>query len=68
MWHLPTHTVKHMYVVLSCVVQGPVAVRVVVPKVSEKPEWNLHGQTLEFTFPLTDTVSLHSAVLITIDV
>ena len=35
-------------------------VKVMVPSVSDKPEWNLNGQTLEFTLPLTDTVSRHT--------
>lgn len=30
--------------------------KVSVPKVEDKPEWNLKGQTVSFTLPLTDTV------------
>lgn len=41
--------------------QGPVTVKVVIPNVVDKPEWKLNGQTLEYTLPLTDTVSLFCA-------
>ena len=43
--------------------QGPVSVKVMIPNVSDKPEWNLNGQTLEFTLPLTDTVSAFTCKL-----
>lgn len=39
------------------ILQGPVTFKVSVPKVEDKPEWNLKGQTVSFTLPLTDTVS-----------
>ncbi|XP_076454241.1 splicing factor 3A subunit 1-like [Babylonia areolata] len=43
--------------------KGPVSVKVMVPNVSDKPEWKLNGQTLEFTLPLTDTISVLKAKL-----
>ncbi|KAL8625577.1 splicing factor 3a, subunit 1 [Nucella lapillus] len=43
--------------------KGPVMVKVMVPNVSDKPEWKLNGQTLEFSLPLTDTVSVLKAKL-----
>uniref|UniRef100_A0A0B7ASQ4 Splicing factor 3A subunit 1 n=1 Tax=Arion vulgaris TaxID=1028688 RepID=A0A0B7ASQ4_9EUPU len=43
--------------------KGSVKVQVVVPTVSDKPEWNLKGQTLEYNLPLTDSVSVLKAKL-----
>ncbi|KAK3603715.1 hypothetical protein CHS0354_023328 [Potamilus streckersoni] len=43
--------------------KGPVKFRVLIPKMDDKPEWKLHGQTLTFTLPLTDTVSVIKAKL-----
>ncbi|XP_012938443.1 splicing factor 3A subunit 1 [Aplysia californica] len=43
--------------------KGNVKVQVMVPNVSDKPEWNLKGQKLEFMLPLTDTVSVLKAKL-----
>ena len=37
---------------------GPITVKVVVPQDTTKPEWNLNGQTLTFTVPLTDTFAV----------
>lgn len=36
--------------------KGPVMIRIEVPVVPEKPEWNLNGQELAFQFSLTDQV------------
>lgn len=36
--------------------KGPVKFVVQVPSVTEKPEWNLNGQSIPFTMDLTDTV------------
>ena len=36
--------------------KGPVKFIVQVPSVSEKPEWNLNGQSIPFSMDLTDTV------------
>ena len=38
--------------------QGSVRFRVAVPKMQDKPEFNLNGQMLNFSLPLTDAVSL----------
>jgi len=35
---------------------GPVNIRVTVPKVEDKPEWKLNGQTLNFTFGIRDNI------------
>ncbi|XP_048747370.2 splicing factor 3A subunit 1-like [Ostrea edulis] len=43
--------------------KGPVTFKVSVPKVEDKPEWNLKGQTVSFTLPLTDTISVMKAKL-----
>jgi len=43
--------------------KGNVKLQVIVPNVSDKPEWNLKGQKLEFMLPLTDTVSVLKAKL-----
>ncbi|XP_025079375.1 splicing factor 3A subunit 1-like [Pomacea canaliculata] len=43
--------------------KGPVTVKVVIPNVVDKPEWKLNGQTLEYTLPLTDTISVLKAKL-----
>lgn len=43
--------------------KGPVMVKVIIPNVSDKPEWSLSGQTLEYTLPLTDTISVLKAKL-----
>ncbi|XP_050389734.1 splicing factor 3A subunit 1 [Patella vulgata] len=43
--------------------KGPVKISVSVPKVADKPEWSLNGQKLEFTLPLTDSVSVIKAKL-----
>ncbi|CAH1787515.1 unnamed protein product [Owenia fusiformis] len=40
---------------------GPVQFNVQVPDQSDKPEWNLKGQSLTFTLPLTDNVSVIKA-------
>ena len=37
---------------------GPITVKVVVPQDPSKPEWNLNGQTLTYTLPLTDTFAV----------
>ncbi|XP_054161737.1 splicing factor 3A subunit 1-like [Oppia nitens] len=38
---------------------GPnVTIKIQVPQSSEKPEWNLTGQLLTFTLPMTDTLSV----------
>lgn len=36
---------------------GPVTFQVIVPHIPDKPEWNLNGQSLTFTMPLTDTLT-----------
>ncbi|XP_078679823.1 splicing factor 3A subunit 1-like [Branchiostoma floridae x Branchiostoma belcheri] len=41
--------------------KGPVTFKVIVPKMDDKSEWNLNGQTLTFTLPVTDTVSVIKA-------
>ena len=43
-----------------CIVlfQGSVRFRVTVPSMPDKPEFTLKGQTLNFSLPLTDNVSL----------
>ncbi|XP_041356124.1 splicing factor 3A subunit 1-like [Gigantopelta aegis] len=43
--------------------KGPVRFKVMVPHVTDKPEWKLNGQKLDFTLPLTDTVSVIKAKL-----
>ncbi|ESO92859.1 hypothetical protein LOTGIDRAFT_190371 [Lottia gigantea] len=43
--------------------KGPVKISVSVPNVSDKPEWSLNGQKLDFTLPLTDSVSVIKAKL-----
>ncbi len=35
---------------------GPVLFNISVPNVPEKPEWNLNGQVISLTMPLTETV------------
>ena len=35
---------------------GPVLFNIMVPVVPEKPEWNLNGQNITLTMPLTETV------------
>lgn len=40
---------------------GPVMFRVQCPSLPEKTEWNLQGQVLHFTLPLTDEVSVIKA-------
>ncbi|CAG0891506.1 unnamed protein product, partial [Cyprideis torosa] len=35
--------------------------QVAIPISNEKPEWRLHGQTLQMTLPLTDPVSVIKA-------
>ncbi|XP_015795989.1 splicing factor 3A subunit 1 [Tetranychus urticae] len=40
---------------------GPVTFQVKVPEVPDKPEWNLQGQTVNLTLPLTDMVSVIKA-------
>lgn len=37
--------------------KGPVNFSVQVPNVPDKPEWNLKGQLIPFTMPLTETIS-----------
>ena len=37
---------------------GPITIKVAVPQDSTKPEWNLNGQTLTFSLPLTDTFAV----------
>ncbi|KAF6206363.1 hypothetical protein GE061_017596 [Apolygus lucorum] len=37
--------------------KGPAAFKVMVPLLTDKPEWKLNGQTLTFTMPLTDSVA-----------
>ena len=41
---------------LDSIFQGPVIFNVSVPKNTEKAEWNLNGQSISLTLPLTDTV------------
>ena len=36
--------------------KGPVSFNVQIPNVPEKPEWNLNGQLIPFSMPLTETV------------
>lgn len=36
---------------------GPVLFNITVPHVPDKPEWNLNGQTISLTMPLTETVA-----------
>ncbi|XP_067668846.1 splicing factor 3A subunit 1-like [Haliotis asinina] len=43
--------------------KGPVTIKVAVPNVPDKPEWKLKGQKLDFTLPLTDSVSVIKAKL-----
>ncbi|XP_029633151.1 splicing factor 3A subunit 1-like [Octopus sinensis] len=43
--------------------KNPILVKVLVPNVPDKPEWNLNGQVLNFTLPLTDSVSVIKAKL-----
>lgn len=40
---------------------APVAFSVKVPEIPDKPEWKMHGQTLNFTLPLKDMVSVIKA-------
>ncbi|KAK3096249.1 hypothetical protein FSP39_024939 [Pinctada imbricata] len=42
---------------------GQVTFKVQVPNVEDKPEWNLKGQTLSYTLPLTDSISVMKAKL-----
>lgn len=37
--------------------KGPIKFNVQIPNVPDKPEWNLKGQLIPFTMPLTETVS-----------
>lgn len=37
--------------------KGPVKFMVQIPSVTEKPEWNLNGQTIPFSMELTETIS-----------
>lgn len=41
--------------------KSPVMFKVQVPKLSEKAEWKLNGQTVTLTLPLTDSVSVLKA-------
>lgn len=43
--------------------KGSVSFKVLVPKVGDKPEWRLNGQTLSFNLPLTDSISVMKAKL-----
>ncbi|KAL5004725.1 hypothetical protein ScPMuIL_018181 [Solemya velum] len=43
--------------------KGPVHFKVAIPKYGDKPEWNLNGQMLSFSLPLTDSVSVIKAKL-----
>lgn len=43
--------------------KNPILVKVMVPNVPDKSEWNLNGQVLNFTLPLTDSVSVIKAKL-----
>ena len=38
--------------------QNNILINVQVPRMSDKPEWNLNGQILAFTFSPTETVSV----------
>lgn len=38
--------------------KGPVKFNVQIPNVPDKPEWNLKGQLIPFSMPLTETVSV----------
>ncbi|XP_071954810.1 splicing factor 3A subunit 1-like [Antedon mediterranea] len=42
---------------------SPVTFRVLLPTVQDKPEWKLHGQMMNMTLPLTDSVSVIKAKL-----
>ncbi|XP_077977951.1 splicing factor 3A subunit 1-like [Glandiceps talaboti] len=42
---------------------SPVSFKVQVPSMPDKPEWNLKGQTMTLTLPLTDQVSVIKAKL-----
>ena len=37
--------------------RGPISFSVQIPNVPEKPEWNLNGQLIPFTMPLTETIA-----------
>ena len=37
---------------------SPVTIQIIVPQMSDKPEWNLNGQSLTFTLPVTDTLNV----------
>ena len=39
--------------------RGPVKFYVQIPTVAEKPEWNLNGQLIPFTMPLTESVDFY---------
>ncbi|KAJ8678963.1 hypothetical protein QAD02_014750 [Eretmocerus hayati] len=41
--------------------RGPVQVNILVPIMTEKPEWKLNGQTLNITLQITDSVSAMKA-------
>lgn len=43
--------------------KNPILVKVMVPNVPDKSEWKLNGQVLNFTLPLTDSVSVIKAKL-----
>lgn len=36
---------------------GPITVSISVPSVPDKPEWNLNGQTIQLSLPLTESVN-----------
>ena len=38
--------------------KGPVSFNVQIPNVPEKPEWNLNGQLIPFSMPLTEMVTV----------
>lgn len=42
--------------------KGPVTFHIQIPQVSEKPEWNLNGQTITLVMELTETVKLFRCV------
>ncbi|CAF4409699.1 unnamed protein product, partial [Rotaria magnacalcarata] len=42
---------------------GQVTITIQLPIVPEKPEWNLNGQAVPLTMPLTDPISVIKAKL-----
>ncbi|KAI4458222.1 spliceosome associated protein [Holotrichia oblita] len=36
---------------------SPVTIKITIPMAPEKPEWKLNGQTLTFTFPLSESIT-----------